>query len=370
MKKTLAAFLTIGISFLASTTSAQPQYNIISLGQVGEFASGGQGVSTSGNFAAGFTVITEDDALLWSDVGGTTVLPDEPTRDYSKPWSVNDAGTIVGIGAQTFFGSGALPVMWKNGTATALPLPAGQTLGRAYSVNNAELAVGSVGGGSAERAATFTETAGSEISQTMPDGGILTTAYGVNHAGRIVGQALDPVNAAVIRGFYLDPGDGSATDIEALPGHNSAIAFAVSSNGLIAGVSSFNAGVDSMPFLWEESVGMTPIPLPAGTSTGSARGVNADGWAVGTGGGLFAVPFLNDGTATYRLQDLIPTGSGWDLATGTSNGAFGIADDGTIVGRGLLNGEVTGFVLTRVPEPGSLALMMLGLLSVWRLRRV
>ena len=368
MKKMHATLIAVGICLLASTTSAQPQYNIISLGQPGELASGGQGVSNSGNFAAGFTVITEDDALRWSDVGGTSVLPDEPTRPYSQPWSVNDAGTVVGIGATTFFGSGALPVIWKNGTATALPLPAGQTLGRAYAVNNSELAVGSVGGGSGERAATFTESDGTQISATMPDGGILTTAYGVNNAGRIVGQALDPGNAAITRGFYLDPGDASATDIESLPGQNSAIAFAVSSNGLIAGSSSINSGADAMPFLWSESNGMTPIPLPLGTSTGSARGVNADGWVVGTGGGQFAVPFLYDGTDTYRLQDLIPAASGWDLATGTSNGAFAIANDSTIVGRGLLNGELTGFVLTLVPEPNSLGLLLMGFLLVFRRR--
>ncbi len=346
--KNLRTLVALAAGLLVSApVMAQPSYEIISLGQAGESASGGQAVSIGGGFAAGFTVTSQDDALLWSAVGGATVLPDEPTRPYSAPWSVNDAGTIVGIGATTFFGSSALPVMWKNGTATALPLPPGETLGRAYSVNNSELAVGSVDGGSLEQAATFTETVGTTITQTMPDGGTLRTAYGVNDAGRIVGQALDPANAAITRGFYLDPGDASATDIGALPGQNSAIAFAVSSDGRIAGGSSVNSGANTMPFVWSESGGMTAIPLPAGTSTGSARGVNADGWVVGTAGGVFAVPFLYDGTSTHRLHDLIPAGSGWDLATGTSNGAFGIADDGTIVGRGLHNGDLTGFVLVR-----------------------
>ncbi len=210
----------VGLCLSSSSIGAQPQYNVISLGQMGESASGGQGVSNSGNFAAAFTAITQDDALLWSSTAGTMVLPDIAGRAYSSPRSVNDVGTMVGIGATTFFGSGALPVIWKNGTATALPLPAGQTIGRAYSVNNSELAVGSVDGGSLERAAVFTEVAGMALTQTMPNGGVLTTAYGVNDAGRIVGQALDPTNAAVTRGFYLDSGDSTATDIGALPGQN------------------------------------------------------------------------------------------------------------------------------------------------------
>ncbi len=367
MNKMFATLATIAMSILSQAVLAQPQYNIISLGQPGESQSGGQGVSSSGNFATGFT---NSSPLLWSDVSGTSVLPGVPGRPFSSPQSVNDAGTIVGIGTTTFFGSGALPVMWKNGAVVLLPLPAGETLGRARSVNNNELAVGSVDGGSAERAATFTATIGTELTETMSDGGVLTTAYGVNDTGRIVGQALDPNNAAVTRGFYLDPGAASATDIGALTamGHNSAIAFAVSSNGLVAGSSSLNSGANGMAFVWSEAGGMTPIPLPAGTSTASARGVNADGWAVGTGGGLFAIPFLYDGTNTFRLHDLLPAGSGWDLETGTSNGAFGIADDGTIVGRGMLNGNLTGFVMTRVPEPSSLALLFIGLLAAFRHR--
>ncbi len=125
-----------------------------------------------------------------------------------------------------------------------------------------------------------------------------------------------------------------------------------------------------MPFLWSEADGMIPVPLPDGTTTGSARGVNADGWVVGTASSAFAVPFLYDGTATYRLQDLIPADSGWDLSTGTSNGAFGIADNGAIVGRGLLNGAITGFVLTPVPEPGAATLMLLAIVHLgWSTRR-
>lgn len=100
--------------------------------------------------------------------------------------------------------------------------------------------------------------------------------------------------------------------------------------------------------------------------------MNADGWAVGTGGGQFAVPFLYDGKQTYRLHDLLPAGSGWDLETGTSNGAFGIADDGTIVGRGLLNGALTGFVMRPIPEPSSMSwvsVVACFLFFRWRLSR-
>ncbi|MFK8015133.1 MAG: thrombospondin type 3 repeat-containing protein [Gammaproteobacteria bacterium] len=273
------------------------------------------------------------------------------TRPFSTPWAVNNSGIVAGIGATTFFGSDALPVYWIGSTAAPLPLPDGETLGRAYGINNSALAVGSVNGGSLERAATFQVSGtGTILAQTLA-GGVLTTAYDINDAGRIVGTALDPANAAVTKGFYLDSGDSEATDLGALTslGHNSAIAFDVSSNGLVAGSSSFNSGVDGRAFLWSEVAGMTAVPLPAGTSTAGGRGVNASGWVVGTASSAFAVPFLYDGTATYRLQDLITTGGdGWALQTGTSNGAFSIADDGTIVGRGVLNGTLTAFAMVLI----------------------
>ncbi len=337
-----------GIFCSNAALAGQPAYEIVSLGISGEVNSGAQAVADGGHFVAGFS---DSNAFRWQSGGSSVALPSLATRPFSTPWAVNDAGVVAGIGATTFFGSNALPVFWQVGTAAELPLPAGETLGRAFGINTANLAVGSVNGGILERAATFqVGGSGAILAQTLA-GGVLTTAYAVNDAGRIVGTALDPTNAAVTKGFYLDVGDSEASDMGALTslGHNSAIPFDVSSNGLVAGSSSFNSGVDSRAFVWSDVGGMTAIPLPSGTSSAGGRGVNASGWVVGTASSAFAVPFLYDGTATYRLQDLITTGgTGWDIQTGTSNGAFSIADDGTIVGRGVLNGSLTAFAMVLV----------------------
>jgi uncharacterized membrane protein len=353
---------------------SQPIYTIVHLGTVqpGDTAATGQGISPNGTYVAGYSTATGvSRGLLWTNPGGSVGLPPlaSPARNFSFPQGVNDHGVAVGFGSTTAFFSGPLPVLWKNGVASQLPLPAGEGAGRAYSVNANEIAVGSVGGGSAEFATTFTMANATVLSQTMPNGGVLKTAYAINDSGRIVGQALDPTNAAVTKGFYLDAGDLVATDIGALPGQNSAIPFAVSSNGLIAGTSSLNSGAGSLPFLWSESAGMMAVPLPAGTTQGGARGVNASGWVVGTASSATAVPFLFDGTATYSLQSLILNPGGWDLVSGTSNGAFGISDTGIITGRGLLNGEIRGFAMIPVPEPSGMFLVCvligIGIRSQW-----
>ena len=355
----------------AGTAHAAPQYTIHAISLPGQANSNGQGVSPSGNYVTGTSNAT---AVRWTQGGGTVALPAlaSPSRPFSLAQAVNDNGVVVGTGATTFFGSSPLPLIWMDQfTVAQLPLPAGQTSGRAFGVNNSGLVVGSVNGGSLEQAATYTTGSGSVLTQTMPNGGVLKTAYAVNNAGRIVGQALDPNNAAVTKGFYLDPGDGTATDIGALTafGHNSAIAFSVSSAGHIAGSSSLNSGANALPFVWDDINGMSAIPLLPGTTTGGARGINGSGWAVGTMSSATSIAFLFDGSQTYALQDLIPGGSGWDLVGGTSNGAFGIADNGVITGRGLLNGAVTGFVMIPVPAPASVGAFGLLLVAGARRRR-
>src|SRR5204863_6091461 len=89
-----------------------------------------------------------------------------------------------------------------------------------------------------------------------------------------------------------------------------------------------------------------------GTSQGSARAVNSAGWVVGNDSSAFSIPFLYDGTNTYRLADLIPPNSGWDLSMNTSSSALGISEDGVIVGTGVHNGETHAYAMVPVaPSP-------------------
>lgn len=279
----LALVVFAGALSFDAVLNAQPLFQIVPLSLPSQVTSNGQGISADGTKVAG---TSDANGIRWSQGGATVPLTGFPGRAFSLVQDANDAGVVVGTGATTFFGSSPLPLIWNDPmTVTQLPLPPGETLGRAYGVNNDNVAVGSVGSGSSERASRYSLMAGgSVIPETMPNGGLLRTAYAINGTGRVVGQALDPTNAAVTKGYYLDPGDSTATDIGTLTslGHNSAIAFALSSNGLIAGASSFNSGVDGRAFLWSQTGGMIEVPLLSGTTTGSARGVNDSGWVVGT----------------------------------------------------------------------------------------
>jgi hypothetical protein len=332
-----------------------PQYQIFDIGvvQVGDSASQGFGVSPGGIAVGRSFQASGSQAFTWTLNGGIVGLPNLSGRSFCVSNSANDNGFVVGTGATTPFGSSRLPVVWQNGVVSQLPLPAGQTLGDANSVNASAVAVGSVNAGTDQRGVIYNGGSATIITQTTATGCFFLTAFGINDSGRIVGQGIDPNNAARNVGIVYDMGQNMAFEVGALPGANGALAFGVSNAGFVVGSSMQNQG-SGLPFIWSDQGGMVAIPLASGTSLGEAQGVNSSGSAVGTDGGAFAVPFLYNGTNTYRLQDLIPANSGWDLSMNTSSSALGISDDGVIVGTGVHNGETHAYAMvpvTATPTP-------------------
>ena len=337
----------------SSAVAVAPQYQIYDIGvvQVGDSASQGFGVSPAGiavgrSFRSGGA-----QAFIWTLGGGLVGLPNLAGRNYAVSNSANDNGIVVGTGATTSFGSGRLPVMWQNGVVSQLPLPPGETLGDANGVNASGVAAGSTDAGSFQRGVIYSGGSASIITQTTANGCFFLTAFGINNSGRVVGQGIDPNNAARNVGIVYDIGQAMAFEVGALPGLNGALAFGVSNAGHVVGSSMLNQG-SGMPFIWTNANGIQPIPLATGTSQGSARAANKDGWALGNDSSAFSIPFLYDGTSTYRLADLIPAGSGWDLSTNTSSSALGISDTGIIVGTGVYNGQTHAYAMVPIgPTP-------------------
>ncbi|HUR97846.1 MAG TPA: carboxypeptidase-like regulatory domain-containing protein [Pyrinomonadaceae bacterium] len=326
-----------------------PQYQIFDIGVVamGDSASQGFGVSNAG-IAVGRSVRTgAAQAFTWTQGGGIVGLPNIAGRAFCVSNGANDNAVVVGTCAATLFGTNRLPVIWQAGAVSQLPLPAGETLGDANDVNTAGVAVGSINAGSLQRAAVYSGNTATVITQTTSGGSFFVTAFGVNDSGRVVGQGIDPNNAARNVGMVFDIGSSSAVEVGALPGMNGALAFGVGNGGHVVGSSMMNQG-SGTPFIWTQGGGMVAIPFPAGTTQGSARAVNSTGWAVGTASSAFAIPFLYDGTNTYRLADLIPAGTGWDLSTNTSSSALGISDARVIVGTGVFNGATHAYAMVPV----------------------
>jgi uncharacterized membrane protein len=329
-------------------TATTPQYQIYDIGVIdaGDDASQGFGVS-HGGIAVGRSIRTGgSQAFTWTLQGGIAGLPNLAGRNHAVANSAADQ-TVVGTAATTLFGTDRLPIKWFNGVVSQLPLPPGETLGDANSVNFSGIAVGSVDAGSNQRGAIYLGGGGGIITATTATGCFFVTAFGINDSSRIVGQGIDPNNAARNVGIVYDIGDNDAFEVGALAGFNGALAFGVSNTGYVVGSSMLNQG-SGLPFIWSDQGGMVAVPLASGTSQGSARAVNSAGWVVGTDSSAFAIPFLYDGTNTYRLADLIPPNSGWDLSMNTSSSADGISEDGVIVGTGVHNGETHAYAMVPV----------------------
>ena len=341
------------VAIVSGATATTPQYQIYDIGVIdpGDDASQGFGVS-HGGIAVGRSIRTGgSEAFTWTINGGIVGLPNLAGRSYAVSNSANDNGIMVGTAATTLFGTSRLPVIWQNGVVSQLPLPAGETLGDANSVNTSTVAVGSVDAGSLQRGVIYSSGSATIITQTTTNGSYFLTAFGINDSGRVVGQGIDPTNAARNVGIVYDIGQNAAFEVGAFPGMNGALAFGVSNTGYVVGSSMLNQG-SGLPFIWSDQGGIVAVPLAANTSEGSGRAVNSAGWVVGTDSSAFAIPFLYDGVTTYRLADLIPPGSGWDLSMNTSSSADGISDDGVIVGTGVHNGDTHAYVMVpAAPSP-------------------
>ena len=335
------------------TRATTPEYQIYDIGVIdpGDTAAQGFGVSHAG-VAVGRSIGTDgSQAFTWTLDYGIFGLPNLAGRSFAVSNSANDSGIVVGTAASTLFGSDRLPVIWQSGAVSQLPLPSGETLGDANSVNALAVAVGSVDAGSLQRGAIYSGGSGTIITQTTTNGSYFLTAFGINDSGRIVGQGIDPMNAARNVGIVYDIGQSMAFEVGALPGLNGALAFGVSNTGYVVGSSMLNQG-SGLPFIWSDQGGIVAIPLASGTSEGSARAVNSAGWVVGNDSSAFSIPFLYDGTNTYRLAELIPPNSGWDLSMNTSSSADGISEDGVIVGTGVHKGETHAYAMVPVaPSP-------------------
>src|SRR5438067_12584421 len=188
----------LSVVIISAATATTPQYQIYDIGviEVGDDASQGFGVS-HGGIAVGRSIRTGgSQALTWTLNGGIVGLPNLAGRSYAVSNSANDNGVVVGTAASTLFGTSRLPVIWQNGAVSQLPLPPGETLGDANSVNASSVAVGSVDAGSLQRGVFYSCGDCTIITQSTAPCCYFLTAFCIYDAGRLVGQGIARSDAA------------------------------------------------------------------------------------------------------------------------------------------------------------------------------
>jgi probable HAF family extracellular repeat protein len=136
--------------------------------------------------------------------------------------------------------------------------------------------------------------------------------------------------------------------------------YGINDPGMIVGNADTPEG-HSHPFLWYDGV-MTDIGMP-GDNIYYAQAINSSGQIIGavfTDEGITVAIIWQNGTIC-DLNSYITSGSGWFLQS-----ALSINDSGQIVGYGIYNGQQRAFLLTPepVPEPSMLFLTSFALLFV------
>lgn len=299
-------------------------------------------------------------------------------------------------------------VLWKDGITTEVVGPEGLIITRVWDMNRAgQILVSTVDYGTgAEGIAIYRD--GEFISMGDSEPCCFPAAF--DDSAKVIGSRI---NGDQPRGVYLGPGT-----VDPIP-HNplAGVPARINNSGTIVGIegifpsSTPPADRSFTPYFQNGAAISRPDPGPF-WQAGLIRDMNENGIAVGWLGGDFRAVPVSITSDAVNLLPQIP-GAGVDLVFGH---ALGINETGTIVGQiygpfpvldkavlwdegqaydlnELVPGGLDGkrlyaaydindagqiiaiggdslFLLTPVPEPGTLALMLCGMGILWRVHRV
>jgi probable HAF family extracellular repeat protein len=186
--------------------------------------------------------------------------------------------------------------------------------------------------------------------------GTLSTAstsigYDITDNGLICGDAY-PADAYNTHAFLYDK--GNKTDLGALVDGGSSFAAALNSSGQVVGKAGTSDG-SQHAFLWRNNKMIDLGTLPGGRYS-YATGINGAGQVVGWGNSVGDRAFIWENEQMTNLNTLISPSAGWTLVA-----AYGINNNGQIVGAGIYDYTWHSFLLTPVPEPSSLLALFSGI---------
>jgi uncharacterized membrane protein len=264
--------------------------------------------------AAGVTVLSTTRAWVWQD-GARTVLPDPGGSAFAM--GINNLGDVAGKSGRAGY--------WRGSDRRFVTLGVD---GIANAINDRGQAAG-----------TFFINEAAQSFFYDPEQGLKVIAPATAHG---VNEAFDINNGGTVIGT-MNFGSYRWDATHGLVGLGG-MAAGINDRGQIVGSS------NDQPVLWEANLTMRTLPLPPGGTGGAAREVNEAGQVVGTFiGSRRGGAFLWEGGTSYELLDLVVNPEGWT----SLRQAWSINNHGQIVGQGVYQADLQGFILTPVPEPAA-----------------
>jgi probable HAF family extracellular repeat protein len=338
--KRLVAPLVVLAVLLLRPASVCAEYIVTDLG--GSGSAYPTGINDAGQVVGHYVSNNREVGFVYSQGSFTTLGPLNDSA-FSFATGINASGQVTVVSP-----GGAY--LYNGGHVTGL------NMGYASGINDAGQVVGTASplGGDAllwsgGKTTTLT-TAGGPLS--------FYQIGGINNAGQVVGTSFKDSLTDSRAYFYSG---GNVTDLGTLGGKYT-WAGAINASGQAVLGSTMPDG-RGHAFLYSGGK-LTDLGSLGGLYT-TASGINNAGQIVGNSG----APFLYSNGKMTDLNSLIPSDSHWSLWDAT-----GINNKGQIVGFGINPaGEGSIFLLTptaEAPEPGSLTLLALGLLTLttpmWR----
>jgi len=303
------------------------------LGTLGGDASA-RGVNAAGR-AVGFGVSADSTNRGFVADGATLTPINTLGGSESRAHGLNDANVVVGFARLPNDTPRAVRYDPTTDTLTDLGALGGEA-SFAYGVNEAGTIVGyAEDAGFMPIAFTWTEGGGMQPLGTL--GGPASFGYGINDAGQVVGQSF---TSAGQQHAFLYSG-GVMQDLGTLGGASS-IAVAINNAGAVAGTSSVMPG-RTHAFRYSAGSGMQNLGTLGG-SRSSGEAIASDGTVVGwstTSTGQTHACLWTPAGDIIDLNTLVDPSLGWELVA-----AYGINDNGQVVGQARIEGALRPFRLT------------------------
>lgn len=290
-------------------------------------------------------------AALWDNTGIHYLNPLDSSHNSSAAYRINNNGEIVG--KSQYDDNYNHATYWSPaGVPTDIGTPGGAGGSFANDINDNGVVVGSGSAAHGQHAFTWTAAGG------IDDWGSFNSNVNAEIAG------FNAINSSGLMGgthyYFSDPYKGmtaqygdprkTLTNVSPAGGRFSqGMVLAINDAGTVVGYQNAYSG-DGQAAIFNPDGTFTQLGA-LGLDASRALDINEDGVIVGNAYGETSASFVYIDKEMYDLSTLITNFEGWDILFE----AAAINDNGDIVGEGVYNGQITGFVLhpTAVPEPSA-----------------